>query len=124
MSLEATGSLPSAALRGHAPAPIGGLVLLPGCYDIQSGLLMEDSILESLLCELEAEAEAEAELVRQHKRQSDTFVPRPSASRSHAAEGPPFRSTVPYRMDEKLRKAAEQVPIHIVTSLLMRCADI
>ena len=73
VSLEATGSLPCAALRGHAPAPIGGLVLLPGCYDIQSGLVMDDEIIDSLLRVLEAEAEAEAELVRQHTRQSEMF---------------------------------------------------
>lgn len=86
---------------------------------------MDDyGIVDSLLRELEAEAEAEAELERQHTRQSDTSVSSPSGSRSHATEGPPFRSTIPYRMDEKLRKAAEQVPIHIVMSFLMRCADI
>ena len=100
--------------------------MLPGCYGIQSGLLMDDGILDSLLreleaeaeaeAELEAEAEAEAELVCQHTRQSDSSLLRPPGSRSRATEGPPFRSTIPYRMDEKLRKAAEQVPIHFVTS--------
>ena len=90
--------------------------MLPGCYDIQPGVLMDDEIIDSLLRVLEAETEAEAELVRQHTRQSDTSVPRPSGSHSRATEGSPVRSTVPYRMDEKLREAAEQVPIHIVTS--------
>ena len=77
---------------------------------------MDDEIIDSLLRVLEAETEAEAELERQHTRRSDSSVPRPSGSRNRATEGPPFRSTVPYRMDEKLREAAEQVPSYIVTS--------
>ena len=91
--------------------------MLPECYDIQSGRLMDDyGIVDSLLRELEAEAEAEAELERQHTRQRDSSVPRPSGSRISATEGPPFRSNVPYRIDEKLREAAEQVPSYIVTT--------
>ena len=91
--------------------------MLPGCYDIQSGLVMDDEIIDSLLRVLEAEAEAEAELVRQHTRQSEISVPKPSGSRSRATGGSACKSTVPYRMDEKLRKAAEQVFFHTLTSL-------
>lgn len=76
---------------------------------------MDDGILESLLRELEAEVEAEAELIDQQTRHIFSSVPRPSGSSSLATEGHPYRPIIPYRMDGKLRKAAEQVPIHMVT---------